>query len=49
MRIGIVNDMLLAAEAIRRLIVRHGKHEVAWIAHDGVDAVTRCQRDRPAL
>ena len=49
MRIGIVNDMLLAAEAIRRLIVRNGKHDVAWIAHDGVEAVARCQRDRPDL
>lgn len=49
MRIGIVNDRLLAAEAIRRAIVRSGKHDVAWIAHDGAEAVARCQRDRPDL
>lgn len=49
MRIGIVNDMLLAAEAIRRVIVRSGKHEVAWIARDGADAVARCQSDPPDL
>ena len=49
MRIGIVNDMLLVAEAIRRAIVRSGKHDVAWIAHDGAEAVARCQRDRPDL
>lgn len=49
MRIGIVNDMSLAAETIRRVIVRSGKHDVAWIAHDGAEAVARCQRDRPDL
>jgi two-component system response regulator WspF len=49
MRIGIVNDMLLAAEAIRRAIARSGKHDVAWIAHDGAEAVARCKRDRPDL
>jgi two-component system response regulator WspF len=49
MRIAIVNDVLLAAEALRRVIVRAGMHEVAWIAHDGDDAVVRCQRDRPDL
>ena len=49
MRIGIVNDMLLAAEALRSTIVRSGQHDVAWIANDGVEAVVRCQLDRPDL
>lgn len=49
MRIGIVNDQLLAAEGIRRIIVRSGKHEVAWIAREGAEAVARCQKDRPDL
>jgi two-component system, chemotaxis family, response regulator WspF len=49
MRIGIVNPRLLAAEAIRRVIARSGKHDVAWIAQDGVEAVARCRRDRPDL
>jgi two-component system response regulator WspF len=49
MRIAIVNDVLLAAEALRRVIVRAGVHDIAWIAHDGEDAVARCQRDRPDL
>jgi len=49
MRIGIVNHGLLAAEAIGRVIERGGKHAVAWIAHDGAEAVARCQRDRPEL
>jgi two-component system response regulator WspF len=49
MRIGIVNDTLLAAEALRRSIVNASKHDVVWIAHDGADAVARCERDRPDL
>ncbi len=47
MKIGIANDMVLAAEALRRLIARSAKHEVIWIAHDGVEAVRRCERERP--
>jgi two-component system response regulator WspF len=49
MRIAIVNDALLAAEALRRVITRAGVHEVAWIAQDGAEAVARCQQDRPDL
>jgi two-component system, chemotaxis family, response regulator WspF len=49
MRIAIVNDVLLATEALRRVIVRAGVHDVAWIAQDGEEAVARCQRDRPDL
>lgn len=49
MRIAIVNDLPLAAEVMRRVIVSSSKHEVAWIARDGAEAVARCQRDRPDL
>ncbi|MGC3960589.1 MAG: chemotaxis response regulator protein-glutamate methylesterase [Verrucomicrobiota bacterium] len=49
MRIGIANDTLLAAEALRRTIVQASKHEVVWIAQDGAEAVARCERDRPDL
>jgi two-component system response regulator WspF len=49
MRIGIVNDTVLAAEALRRTIVSASKHDVVWIAQDGAEAVARCERDRPDL
>jgi len=49
MRIAIANHDLLAAEALRRVIARAGGHELVWIAHDGADAVLRCERDRPDL
>jgi len=49
MKIGIVNDLVLAAEALRRAIVRNSAHEVLWIAQDGVDAVTRAGQETPDL
>lgn len=49
MRIAIVNDMALAVESMRRAIVHSPQHSVAWIARDGVEAVERCQSDRPDL
>ncbi len=49
MRIGIANDAIIASEVLRRVILRAGAHDVAWIAHDGADAVARCERDKPDL
>jgi two-component system, chemotaxis family, response regulator WspF len=49
MRIGIVNDMAVAAEALRRAVVLGGEHQVVWIAGDGAEAVRRCANDRPDL
>ena len=34
---------------MRRLIVASGKHEIAWTARDGVEAVHFCRRDRPEI
>jgi two-component system response regulator WspF len=49
MRIGIANDAIIASDVLRRVILRAGAHDVAWIAHDGADAVARCERDKPDL
>jgi two-component system response regulator WspF len=49
MRIAIVNDMVLAVEAVRRVLLRTDEHRLAWIAHDGAEAVDLCARDRPDL
>ena len=49
MRIGIANDVIISAEVLRRVILRAGAHDVAWIAHDGADAVARCAKDKPDL
>jgi two-component system response regulator WspF len=49
MRIGIVNDMRMAAEALRRAVALTPEHEVAWVAGDGAAAVRACARDTPDL
>ncbi len=49
MRIAIVNDLVIAVEALRRVIATAPGYELAWIAHDGAEAVTKCQADTPDL
>ena len=49
MRIGIVNDSPMAAQLLRRLIRKAEKHQIAWIARDGAEAVKLCERDLPEL
>lgn len=49
MRIAIVNDMLLAVEALRRVIVASNRHSVAWVAVNGAEAVEKCRQDLPDL
>jgi two-component system response regulator WspF len=49
MRIAIVNDVVMAVEAVRRVLHRSGQHEIAWIARDGEEAVMKCQKDTPDL
>src|SRR5262249_34208659 len=46
MRIAIVNDLALAREALRRVVVSAG-HQVAWLAADGAEAVRLAAADRP--
>jgi len=48
-RIGLVNDLPLALEALRRSVARIPGASVAWTAADGEQAVTRCRADRPDL
>ena len=49
MRIGIVNDMPLAVEAIRRALAQEPAHRIAWVASDGAQGVACCQADLPDL
>jgi two-component system response regulator WspF len=49
MRIGIVNDMPLAREALKRLVRAIPGHTVAWTACDGAEALERSLEDRPDL
>jgi two-component system, chemotaxis family, response regulator WspF len=47
MRIAIVNDMLLAVEALRRVVSNVPDYEIAWVARNGVEAVEKCAADTP--
>ncbi len=49
MRIGIVNDLAVACEALRRVVVADPALSVAWIAHDGDQAIAAAARDKPDL
>lgn len=49
MRIAIVNDMVMAVEVLRRTIAKIPNYDVAWVAYDGVEAVTKCAVDTPDL
>lgn len=49
MRIAIVNDMAIAIEAMRRVLLQANGHELAWVANDGAEAVACCAHDTPDL
>lgn len=47
MRVGIVNDLPLAREALRRVVTSVPGYSVAWQAEDGAAAVRLATRDTP--
>jgi two-component system response regulator WspF len=49
MKIAIVNDVAMAAEALRRAVVASREHEVLWMARNGKEAVRLCAENRPDL
>ncbi|MDG3004890.1 chemotaxis-specific protein-glutamate methyltransferase CheB [Paludisphaera mucosa] len=49
MRVGIVNDSMMAREALRRVVASAGGLEVAWTARDGAEGVEQVRADMPDL
>ncbi|MGZ8288266.1 MAG: chemotaxis-specific protein-glutamate methyltransferase CheB [Telluria sp.] len=49
MKIGIANDVAMAAEALRRVVASTREHQVLWIARTGLEAVRMCLDNRPDL
>jgi two-component system response regulator WspF len=47
MRVAIVNDLSLAREVLRRLVLSVPGNTVAWVAADGTEAVEKAAADRP--
>jgi chemotaxis response regulator CheB len=48
-RIALVNDMMAALEAMRRVVLSTREHQLAWVAHDGREALALCAHDTPDL
>jgi chemotaxis response regulator CheB len=49
MRIGIVNDLPMAVEALRRVVALQSRHRVIWVARNGAEAVDLCAKETPDL
>ncbi len=49
MRIAIVNDLSLAVEILRRIVLESAVHKVAWVAKTGEEAVRKSRDDTPDL
>ncbi len=47
MRIAIVNDLILAREVLRRLVLSAPGHSIAWMAENGDEAVRKAAQDLP--
>jgi two-component system response regulator WspF len=47
MRVALVNDLRMAIEALRRVVLSVPNAEIAWIAEDGEQALRQCRQDRP--
>jgi two-component system response regulator WspF len=44
-----VNDVEMATEALRRVLISVPAYHLAWVARDGTEAVERCRQDTPDL
>jgi two-component system response regulator WspF len=49
MRIAIVNDLALAREVLRRLVLSAPGYSVAWMAENGEEAVRKAAADQPDI
>jgi two-component system, chemotaxis family, response regulator WspF len=49
MRIAIVNDLALAREVLRRLVLSVPGHSIVWTAENGEEAVRKAALDRPDI
>jgi len=43
LKIAIVNDSMLAAESLRRVVVNEPDYQLVWVAYDGREALHKCR------
>src|SRR5947207_14379676 len=49
MKIGIVNDLPIAVEALRRVVALEREHQIIWVAPSGAEAMELCPKATPDL
>ena len=49
MKIGIVNDLPIAVEALRRVVALEPQHQIIWVAPNGAEAMELCAKATPDL
>jgi two-component system, chemotaxis family, response regulator WspF len=49
MKIAIVNDTIMAIEALRRVLIAVSEYNIIWVARDGAEAVKKAQENTPDL
>jgi len=49
LKIGIVNDSLMAAECLRRVVTGVPEFELTWVAYNGREALNRCSQSCPDI
>ena len=49
MRIGIANDLPIATQLLRRVVLLRPDTTVVWTARDGAEAIAMCAKDTPDL
>ena len=49
MKIGIVNDLAICVQSLKKVLASAPEHEVVWVANNGLQAVERCKKLTPDL
>lgn len=49
MKIGIVDDSMIAVESLRRVLSTRPEHRIIWVARNGAEGVKLCAEERPEL
>jgi len=49
LRVGVVNDLPIATEVLKRTLAGMPECQLAWTAADGAQAVARCREDTPDI
>jgi len=49
LKIGIVNDLTICIESLKKVLISAPEHQVVWVARNGLEAIERCKELTPDL